>query len=102
MGSYLSISHNPSLNFTSSVDQCKEEGRNVLINDVLHTLYYGYPGHRDMVNNHINSEIENLLLHSVSYSFRLTARTLLHALPQRQDNTYHGLFVIPVVGHWLK
>ena len=34
----------------------------------------------------------------IGYSYRLTARVLLYAPSQRQDNTYH----IPVLEHWLE
>ena len=37
----------------------------------------------------------------IGYSYRLTARVILYAPSQRQDNTYHG-FVTPVVQHWLE
>ena len=37
----------------------------------------------------------------IGYSYRLTARVLLYAPSNRQDNTYHGLCT-PVVGHWLE
>ena len=38
----------------------------------------------------------------IGYSYRLTARVLLYAPSHRQDNTYHGAFVTPVVEHWLE
>ena len=64
--------------------------RNVLFNDALNTFYLWLYGVRHMVKDHSDSEKETCCRH-IGYSYRLTARVLLHAPSHRQDSTYHGL-----------
>ena len=52
-----------------------------------------------MVKDLTDSEIGNLLYHSVGYSFQVTARNLLYVLSHKQGNTCHSLF-IPAAGYW--
>ena len=55
-------------------------------NDALRTFYLRLYGVRHMVKDHSETRCRHM-----GYSFRLTARVLLYAPSQRQDNTYHGL-----------
>ena len=54
---------------------------------------------RHMVKDH--SAREETRCHHIVYSFRL-ARFFLYASSHRHDNTYHGIYVTPVVEHWLE
>ena len=71
-------------------DVWQKRERNVLFNDALNTFYLRLYGVRHMVKNHSDSEKDNPLPPH-SYSYRLTARVILHAPSHIQDNTYHGL-----------
>ena len=68
----------------------RKEG-NVLFNDALNTFYLRLYGVTHMVKDHSDSEREETRCRHMGYSFRLTARVLLYASSNRQDNTYHSL-----------
>ena len=71
----------------------KMEGRKMFYLTTHSTHFiYGLYGVRHMVKDHSDSERGNQLLpHTVGFSFWLTARVLLYAPSHRQDSTYHGL-----------
>ena len=81
--------------FKGPVGRCKETtGRkegNVLFNEALNTFYLRLYGVRHMVKNHSDRREETCCCCHMSYSFRLTARSLLYAPSHRQDSTYHSL-----------
>ena len=58
----------------------RKEG-NVLFNDAINTFCLRLYGVRHMVKDHSDSEIPTRCRH-IDYSFRLTARVLLHAPSQ--------------------
>ena len=76
----------------------RERERNVLFNDALNTFYLRLYGVRHMVKDHSDSQKENPL---PPHRLLLSARVLLYAPSNRQDNTYTA-FVTPVVEHWLE
>ena len=63
---------------------------NVLFNNAFNTFYLQLYGVRHMVKDHSVRE-ETCCFHFMHYSFQLSARDVLYALPHRPDSKSHVL-----------
>ena len=68
----------------------KKDGNVLFIDTTQHNLIQLY-GVGYMIKDHSDSKRGNPCHHYMGYSFQLTARDLLYAPSDRQDNTYHIL-----------